>query len=191
MSTTAQAVGFGFVERLAQDLKDERLELPAFPEAVLRIQRLLQDSNTGVDEIVREAPRDTVREGLREAFDANDTPSLGEQVGQMFGQSSNQQQAGLINQVIQALGPAAAAALAGGVLQKVMKPGEQQIDADAVTQLSPTEVTQVVNEAQQQQPELSQRLSEFYADNSGLLKALGGVALLAAAIKMKQYSERN
>ena len=109
----------------------------------------------------------------------------------MFGQSSNQQQAGLINQVIQALGPAAAAALAGGVLQKVMKPGEQQIDADAVTQLSPTEVTQVVNEAQQQQPELSQRLSEFYADNSGLLKALGGVALLAAAIKMKQYSERN
>lgn len=53
MSTTAQAVGFGFVERLAQDLKDERLELPAFPEAVLRIQRLLQDSNTGVDEIVR------------------------------------------------------------------------------------------------------------------------------------------
>lgn len=53
MSTTAQAVGFGFVERLAQDLKDERLELPAFPEAVLRIQRLLQDSNTGVDEVVR------------------------------------------------------------------------------------------------------------------------------------------
>lgn len=53
MSTTAQAVGFGFVERLAQDLKDERLELPAFPEAVLRIQRLLQNPNTSTDEIVR------------------------------------------------------------------------------------------------------------------------------------------
>ena len=142
-------------------------------------------------EELQQAPADVLSQGLREAFDSKDTPSIGNLVGQMFGQSSNQQQAGLINQVIQALGPAAAAALAGGVLQKVMKPGEQQIDADAVTQLSPTEVTQVVNEAQQQQPELSQRLSEFYADNSGLLKALGGVALLAAAIKMKQYSERN
>ncbi len=113
-----------------------------------------QPQQSHVDEIVRDAPRDTVREGLREAFDAGDTPSMGEQVGQMFGQSSNQQQAGLINQVIQALGPAAAAALAGGVLQKVMKPGEQQVDADAVAQLSPTEVTQVVNQAQQQQPEV-------------------------------------
>ena len=158
--------------------------LDALSQIANALNQNSQPQQSHVDEIVREAPRDTVREGLREAFDANDTPSLGEQVGQMFGQSSNQQQAGLINQVIQALGPAAAAALAGGVLQKVMKP-------DAVTQLSPTEVTQVVNEAQQQQPELSQRLSEFYADNSGLLKALGGVALLAAAIKMKQYSERN
>ena len=53
MSTTAQAVGFTFVERLAQDLRDERLELPAFPEAVLRIQRALQSSDTTTDEIVR------------------------------------------------------------------------------------------------------------------------------------------
>ena len=165
--------------------------LDALSQIANALNQNSQPQQSHVDEIVREAPRDTVREGLREAFDANDTPSLGEQVGQMFGQSSNQQQAGLINQVIQALGPAAAAALAGGVLQKVMKPGEQQVDADAVAQLSPTEVTQVVNEAQQQQPELSQRLSEFYADNSGLIKALGGVALLAAAIKMKQYSERH
>lgn len=165
--------------------------LDALSQIANAISQNSQPQQSHVDEIVRDAPRDTVREGLREAFDARDTPSMGEQVGQMFGQSSNQQQAGLINQVIQALGPAAAAALAGGVLQKVMKPGEQQVDADAVAQLSPTEVTQVVNEAQQQQPELSQRLSEFYADNSGLIKALGGVALLAAAIKMKQYSERH
>ena len=163
--------------------------LDALSQIANAISQNSQPQQSHVDEIVRDAPRDTVREGLREAFDAGDTPSMGEQVGQMFGQSSNQQQAGLINQVIQALGPAAA--LAGGVLQKVMKPGEQQVDADAVAQLSPTEVTQVVNEAQQQQPELSQRLSEFYADNSGLIKALGGVALLAAAIKMKQYSERH
>ena len=165
--------------------------LDALSQIANALNQNSQPQQSHVDEIVREAPRDTVREGLREAFDANDTPSLGEQVGQMFGQSSNQQQAGLINQIIQALGPAAATALAGGVLQKVLKPGSDQVEAADVAQLSADEVTSVVNEAQAQRPELSQQLSEFYSQHSGLIKALGGVALLAAAIKMKQYAERN
>jgi HD-like signal output (HDOD) protein len=53
MSSTAHAVGFSFVERLAQDLRDERLELPAFPEAVIRIQRALQSPDTRTDDVVR------------------------------------------------------------------------------------------------------------------------------------------
>ncbi|HEY8519894.1 MAG TPA: HDOD domain-containing protein [Gammaproteobacteria bacterium] len=53
MSSTVQVAGFSFVERLAQDLKDERLELPAFPEAVVRIQRMLQSSDTTTDDVVR------------------------------------------------------------------------------------------------------------------------------------------
>src|SRR5690606_14379294 len=53
MSSAAQAAGFSFVERLAQDLRDERLELPSFPEAVLRVQRALQSPDTTTDEIVR------------------------------------------------------------------------------------------------------------------------------------------
>jgi HD-like signal output (HDOD) protein len=53
MSSTAHAVRFSFVERLAQDLRDERLELPAFPEAVIRIQRALQSPDTKTDDIVR------------------------------------------------------------------------------------------------------------------------------------------
>jgi HD-like signal output (HDOD) protein len=53
MSTSVQAVGFTFVERLAQDLRDERMELPGFPEAVLRIQRALQSPDTSTDDIVK------------------------------------------------------------------------------------------------------------------------------------------
>lgn len=53
MSTSANAVGFGFVERLAQDLRDQHMELPGFPEAVLRIQRSLQSPDTNTDDIVR------------------------------------------------------------------------------------------------------------------------------------------
>ena len=78
-------------------------------------------------EELQQAPADVLSQGLREAFDSKDTPSIGNLVGQMFGQSSNQQQAGLINQIIQALGPAAATALAGGVLQKVLKEKGQPV----------------------------------------------------------------
>jgi len=46
-------LGFSFVQQLAQDLRDERLELPAFPEAVLRIQKALQSPDTSTDDIVR------------------------------------------------------------------------------------------------------------------------------------------
>jgi HD-like signal output (HDOD) protein len=53
MSSTAHAVGFSFVERLAKDLRDERLELPAFPEAVIRVQRVLQSPDTKTEDVVR------------------------------------------------------------------------------------------------------------------------------------------
>ena len=164
--------------------------LDALTQIVNAATQNAQPQQQHVDEVMHTAAPDVLSQGLREAFDSQQTPSIGEMVGQMFGQSSGQQQAGLINQIIQALGPAGAAALAGGVLQKVMKPGEQQVSAAAANQLSPAEISAVVNEAQSQRPELTQQLSDFYAQHSSLIKALGGVALLAAAIKMKQYSER-
>lgn len=52
MPTTPHKVAYGFVERLALDLKDEQLELPAFPEAVLRVQRALQSPDTSSNDIV-------------------------------------------------------------------------------------------------------------------------------------------
>ena len=52
MPTTPHRVAYGFVERLAEDLKDGRFELPAFPEAVLRVQRALQSPVTDAGDIV-------------------------------------------------------------------------------------------------------------------------------------------
>ncbi|MGH8192922.1 MAG: HDOD domain-containing protein [Woeseiaceae bacterium] len=52
MPTTPHKVAYGFVERLAQDLEDARLELPAFPEAVLRVQRALQSPDSTAGDIV-------------------------------------------------------------------------------------------------------------------------------------------
>ena len=52
MPTTSHAAAYNFVERLAQDLQDARFELPAFPEAVLRVQRALQAPDTSAADIV-------------------------------------------------------------------------------------------------------------------------------------------
>jgi HD-like signal output (HDOD) protein len=52
MATTPHQVAYSFVERLAKDLQDARFELPAFPEAVLRVQRVLQSPDTSAGDIV-------------------------------------------------------------------------------------------------------------------------------------------
>jgi HD-like signal output (HDOD) protein len=52
MPTNPHAAAYSFVERLAQDLQDARFELPAFPEAVLRVQRALQSPDTSAADIV-------------------------------------------------------------------------------------------------------------------------------------------
>ena len=52
MPTTSNAAAYSFVERLAKDLQDARFELPAFPEAVLRVQRALQSPDTSAADIV-------------------------------------------------------------------------------------------------------------------------------------------
>lgn len=45
-------VAYGFVDRLAQDLEEGHFELPAFPDAVLRVQRALQSPVTDAGDIV-------------------------------------------------------------------------------------------------------------------------------------------
>ncbi|MEX0977025.1 MAG: HDOD domain-containing protein [Woeseia sp.] len=52
MAKTPHQVAYNFVERLAKDLQDARFELPAFPEAVLRVQRALQCQETSAGDIV-------------------------------------------------------------------------------------------------------------------------------------------
>jgi HD-like signal output (HDOD) protein len=50
--TTPHKVAYGFVERLADDLKAGTFDLPAFPEAVLRVQRALQSPMTDAGDVV-------------------------------------------------------------------------------------------------------------------------------------------
>ena len=139
------------------------------------------------DQVAQNAPPDVLAPGLAGAFRSDQTPDIGQMVGQLFGNSSASQQAGMLNQILATLGPAAAASLAGGVLGRVMSPGASQITPDQAARLSPDQVQAVVEHAHQANPGIADELASFYAQHSGLIKTLGGAALAIALAKMKDH----
>ena len=137
------------------------------------------------DQVAQQASPDQLSAGLAETMRSKDTPPFGNMVSQMFGQSSPTQQAGVLNQILAALGPAAATGLAGGVLGRVLAPGQSQVTPEQASQLSPAQVSDIATQAEQSHPGVVDQVSQFYAQHSGLIKVLGGAALAVALAKMK------
>lgn len=94
------------------------------------------------DEVVANAPANELGKGVAEAFRSDQTPDMGQMVGQLFGNSNGSQQAGMLNQVLASLGPAAIAAIAGGVLGRLVQPSA----APAHTQPNAAPTHQVLKE---------------------------------------------
>lgn len=62
------------------------------------------------DQVAQKAPSDVLAAGLAGAFRSDQTPAIGQMVGQLFGNSNGSQQAGMLNQILG--GAALAVALA-------------------------------------------------------------------------------
>ena len=139
------------------------------------------------DQAAQSAPTDVVGKALSGMFSSNTTPPIGQMVGQLFGNSNGSQQAGMLNQLISAVGPTLAATLGGGVLGRIMSPGSTQITPEQASQLTPQQVQVVVDHAHESQPGIADQLGNFYAQHSGLIKVLGGAAMLVALTKMKDH----
>ena len=139
-------------------------------------------------DVAQEAPSDALAKGLSAAFASNQTPDIGSMVSQLFRQSNGMQQAGMLNQLLGTLGPGVMAGLAGGVLGNVMKPGQTQIMPSQASQLSPQQVQDVVNHADDVHPSgVADQLGQFYAQHRSLINTLGGVAATVAMMKMKDH----
>ena len=139
------------------------------------------------DQIAQNAPSDVLAKGLSAAFASDQTPAIGNMVGQLFGQSTATQQAGMLNQLIGALGPGVMSGLAGGALGRVMSPGQTQITPEQASQLTPQQVQDVVNHANDVHPSVADQLGQFYAQHRGLINTLGGIAATIAVTKMKDH----
>ena len=143
------------------------------------------DVDARFDEVAQQASPDELGAGVAEALRSDQTPPMGEMVSQLFGRSSAGQQAGMLNQILASLGPVMAGALANGALGRILRPGQTEVTPEQAKQVSPRDVTEIVNHAEKERPDVAEELGRFYAQHSGLIKTLGSTALLIALAKMR------
>ena len=141
------------------------------------------------DQVAPQVPQQDLGSGIAAAFRSDATPPFGQMVGNLFDRSNPQQQAGVLNQLVQSLGAGGLSAVAGGVLGKMLGSGPTPatITPDQASQLSPSDVTAIAAHAQKQDPSIVDRVGSFYAQHPTLVKTLGAVALSAV---MGQLSSR-
>ena len=142
------------------------------------------------DQVTQNASKEQLGAGIAGALRSDQTPPFSNMVGQLFGHSSSTQQAGLLNQILGSLGPAAIASMGGGLLGKILQPGQTQVSPEQASQLSPAQVTEIAAQAEQARPSVVDQVGSFYAQHSGLIKMLGGTALLVTMAKIKEHADR-
>jgi hypothetical protein len=139
------------------------------------------------DQVAQAAPHNVIAEGLAAAFRSDQTPAFGNLVGNLFGQSSGEQKAGILNQLLASVGPGVLAQLAGGgALTRLLGSAGQQITPDQAQAVSPDVVQQLATHAEKSDPSIVDKASAFYAEHSSLVKTLGGAALTIALAKVAE-----
>ena len=139
------------------------------------------------DQVATVAPREAVAGGLAEAFRSQDTPPFPNMLGQMFGNSNGQQRANILNTLLATVGPAllsGALSRHGGALGSLTgmfgNSGQPQVTPEQAQQIPPEAVEDIAREAENRDPNVIDRVSDFYAENPMLVKTLGAAALAIA-----------
>jgi hypothetical protein len=141
------------------------------------------------EQVAQSAPPHVLSEGLADAFRADETPPFGQMVGQLFGNSDPQQRAGLLNQMLGSLGPGVLAAIASGPLHDMFARSagaSPQITPDQANALRPDQVQDIATKAEEANPGIVDRVSQFYSQHPGLVRTLGSAALAIVLAKMAQ-----
>ena len=133
------------------------------------------------DQVAPQVSNQDLGSSIADAFRSSSTPPFGQMVGSLFNNSNPQQQAGLLNQLVQSLGSGGLSSVAGGVLGSLVGTGATPatITPEQASQLSPGDVNAIAAHAEKQDPSIVDRVGSFYADHPMLVKTLGAVALSA------------
>lgn len=144
------------------------------------------------DQVAQQAQPQDLGRGIAAAMRSDSTPPFGQMVGNLFGQSNPQQQAGVLNQLVQSIGPGALSGIAGGILGRVLGSGSSTgvptITPAQASQLSPADVNAIATHAQNQDGSVIDKIGGFYAQHPALIKSLGAAALAVALGHMRSQS---
>ena len=139
------------------------------------------------DQVAQNVPPNVLADGLSHAFRSDQTPAFGQLVANMFSQSSGEQKAGMLNQLLSSVGPGALAQIAGGgMLASLLGGGAKQITPEQAQNISPEAIQQLATHAEQADPSILDKASAFYAQHPTLIKTLGGAVLSVALAKVAQ-----
>jgi hypothetical protein len=149
------------------------------------------DVHDHFDQVAKAAPQSTIASGLAAAFQSGQTAGFGPMLGTLFSNSSSEQKAGLLNQLLGSVSPAMlTSVLSGAGLSGLLGAGgTPQITPEEAQKISPEAVQQMATHAQSTNPSIVDSVSGFYAQHSTLIKTLGGAALSVALAKVAQHQQ--
>jgi hypothetical protein len=148
------------------------------------------DVHTAYDQVARTVPQSSLVEGLTHAFSSDQTPPFAQMISNLFNQSSPDQKAGLLNQIVATLGPGGVSRVlagAGGMggLGSVLSGGGSVTPAQA-QQISPEQVQVLAQNAETKDPSIVSAAAGFYAQHPTLVKAIGAGALALLLSRISQ-----
>ena len=157
-----------------------------------------QDVEAHFDQVAQHVSPDVMSQGLAAAFRSDSTPPFGQMVGQLFGAANPNQRAGMLTSLIAGVAPAVLASLGsgtsgsglGGLLGRLLPGGSAPaaLTPEQTAQVTPAQVEQIAQHAEQHNPGIVDRMSGFYAEHPQLVKSLGAGAL---AIVLGQMAKRS
>jgi len=145
------------------------------------------DVHAHFDQVAQEAPTNVIAEGLTAAFNSDKTPAFGQMLTTLFNNSTGDQKAGVINQLLSSVPPGTLTQILSSVgLSGLAGLGKTQLSAEQAQRISPEAVQQLATHAQTANPSVVESVSSFYAQHSTLIKTLGGTALTIALAKVAE-----
>jgi len=117
-------------------------------------------------------------------FRSDQTPSFPDMISNLFNQSDPNQRAGLLTHLLGSVAPGALAGTPG--LSSLGALAGGQLTPQQANQISTEQVQQIAVHAEKQDPSVIDKVSSFYAQHPGVMKAVGGLALTIALRHMKR-----
>ncbi|HLX28542.1 MAG TPA: hypothetical protein VKV24_08670 [Casimicrobiaceae bacterium] len=143
------------------------------------------DAEQHFDQVAQHASPQVLGQGISDALRSDATPALGQMVSQVFANADPNQRAGMLNQILASLPPGTLSSIDGGALggllgQLTSGSGTPQVTPQQASQVSPSQVQDLANHAEQHSDSVFDKLGQFYARNPQLVKTLGTAALTLA-----------